>query len=234
VLTGAAFVPVPPLLVPEVAGGSAARDEDLRVACREAVSTLLATGPDRLFVLGAAPRTHVHTGSWDFRPWGVAHPAVPPVEGLPLALAIGSWLLDTTPGGADVPRVLQGLKAVPRARLVDLGGALVADGRVGLLVCGDGTARRDEKAPGHLDPRAAPYDEAILAALAGADPDALLALDPLLAEALLVSGLPGWQLLAGAAGGAAWTAKVHYAAAPYGVGYVAGSWVPRTGPEGAR
>ncbi|MCW2620621.1 MAG: hypothetical protein JWL64_223, partial [Frankiales bacterium] len=213
-LTAAALVPVPPLLVPEVAGGSAARDDDLREACRAAVSTLLASRPDRVVVIGLAPRTEVYPGSWDFRPWGVAHPAVPPADRLPLALAIGAWLLDTTPGGVAVDRVLQGVTSIPRARAADLGAALVADGRIGLLICGDGSARRDEKAPGHFDPRAGGFDDAVVAAVSGAEPRALLDLDPLLAEALLVSGLPGWQVLAGAAAGGAWTAQVGYAGAP--------------------
>jgi hypothetical protein len=43
---------------------------------------------------------------------------------------------------------------------------------------GDGSARRSEKAPGHLDPAAAPFDAAVAAALAAGDTTALAALDP--------------------------------------------------------
>jgi hypothetical protein len=227
VLVAAAVVPTPPLLVPEVAGGTAPVDADLRAAALAATARLLATAPDRVVVVGAAPRTQVATGGWDFRPYGVAHPPTAPAQPLPLALAIGAWLLDQL-GGPPCPVVLQGVApAVPRQRAAELGAALVADGRVGLLVCGDGSARRDPKAPGAFDERAEGFDAALVEALHPADPAGLLALDPLLAEALMVSGLAALQVLAGAAAGGTWTAQVDYAAAPYGVGYAVAGWVQR-------
>jgi hypothetical protein len=80
-------------------------------------------------------------------------------------------------------------------------------GEVGttLLVVGDGSARRTEKAPGHLDPRAADVDDAIVAAISGAAEgglDRLLELDPELCADLLVAGRAPLQVLAAAAGSA--------------------------------
>jgi aromatic ring-opening dioxygenase LigB subunit len=96
--------------------------------------------------------------------------------------------------------------------------------RVGLLVMGDGSARRDERAPGWLDARAVGFDATCASALASGEPDALLALDRSLADELMVAGLPAWQVLAGAARGGEWTAEMTYDEAPYGVGYFVSLW----------
>ncbi len=77
-----------------------------------------------------------------------------------------------------------------------------AAGAAGLLVMGDGSARRTEKAPGWLDERAAGFDAAASAALAAGDP-ALLARGAIceLGAQLLAAGAPAWRaasrLLAG-------------------------------------
>src|SRR5436190_24090491 len=94
-LCAAAFAPTPPLLVPSIAGGSAIVDEDLRQACCTAVQRVLATQPDVVIVVGTASDTGPLQGSWDWRGFGVADPPVPPDRSLPLALAIGDWLLDS-------------------------------------------------------------------------------------------------------------------------------------------
>jgi aromatic ring-opening dioxygenase LigB subunit len=138
------------------------------------------------------------------------------VVGSPQALTVGRWLL---PGAREA--VVE--PGTPPAECADLGRALVRDD-VALLVLGDGSARRDEKAPGYVDPRAAPYDAAVTRALATADTAALLALDPADDAALLVAGRPAWQVLAGAAGDGAWHARLAYDRAPYGVGYFVATW----------
>jgi aromatic ring-opening dioxygenase LigB subunit len=97
-------------------------------------------------------------------------------------------------------------------------------GRVALLVMGDGSARRTVKAPGYLDERAEPFDRAVSTALSEADPRALAALDPGLAQALQVAGRAPWQVLAGAARKAGLTGELLYGAAPYGVGYYVATW----------
>jgi hypothetical protein len=45
---------------------------------------------------------------------------------------------------------------------------------VGVVALGDGSARRSEKAPGYVDPRAAAHDADVAAALAGGDAEGLL------------------------------------------------------------
>ncbi len=53
-----------------------------------------------------------------------------------------------------------------------------------LLVVGNGSARRTEKAPGHLDDRAADFDEALGHALGDGDAEALAGIDQSLAREL--------------------------------------------------
>ncbi|HEX7746578.1 MAG TPA: hypothetical protein VF462_15115, partial [Micromonosporaceae bacterium] len=109
-----------------------------------------------------------------------------------------------------------------------------AGGRIGsnhpwaILVMGDGSACRGERAPWYEDSRAQPYDDGVAAALAGADLDALLGLDPALSAELKVAGRAPWQVLAGAAraAGGTWRADLAYYAAPYGVAYFVATWEP--------
>ena len=134
--------------------------------------------------------------------------------GVPQALEVAAWLLPDAR-----PRPLA--PDLPPADAAALGASLTG---VALLVMGDGSARRSVSAPGYLDERAAPYDATVARALRDADPDALLALDPADDAALLVAGRPAWQVLAGAARGAAWRGELLYDAAPYGVGYFVATW----------
>jgi hypothetical protein len=194
-----AFVPSPPLLLAALGGGP----RSLRSACAQAISAL--DGLD-VVVLGAAPADGWVTGSIDATPWGAPGAAAP--DALPLALAVGSTLL------ADRPHALYGVAA----------GGLPDLGDVGLLVVGDGSARRTEKAPGHLDARAAGFDAQVEAALAAGSPALLGALDASLAGELLVGGMPAWQAVSQLPG--SWQGVVHLAEAPYGVGYFAASWTP--------
>jgi len=91
-------------------------------------------------------------------------------------------------------------------------------GSSGLLVVGNGSARRTEKAPGHLDPRARAFDEALGRALRDGDAEALAATDHALARDLWADTdhLPR---LAGLGPAAA----VDYDDDPFGVQY----WVMR-------
>lgn len=188
-----AFIPSAPFLLPGFVPPA-----DLLAACRRAVATL---GPD-VTVAGAAPTEGVLTGTVDPTPWGV--PGAPADDPLPLALAVGRTLL-----GRE--SVLLGVR--------DSLGPTTGD----LLVVADGTARRTEKAPGHLDDRAQAYDEAVLAAVRAGDPAALAGLDPVLGAALLAGGVPVWRAL-GAAVAGRFTADLLYAGAPFGVGYVVATW----------
>lgn len=223
-LVAAALVPTPPLLVPEIAAGSSATDEPLRQACDAAVAEALSSAPDVVVVVGCAPATGLATGSWDWRGFGLDVPKEPPGRRLPLGLAIGAWLLDRHADSPPRRYLGVGGGASPR-ECAELGRRSVdGDDRIALLVCGDGSARRSEKAPGHYDAAAEPWDRSVAAALGGADIEALLALRPDTADALLASGRGPWQVLAGAGSGAAWTADLTYVGAPYGVAYTVGTW----------
>jgi hypothetical protein len=110
-------------------------------------------------------------------------------------------------------------------------------GRVGLVVMGDLSACRTDRAPGGLRAEAAAYDASISEAFRSATPHRLLDLDPTRAAALLVSGRVPLQVLAGAfeqpdPTGEAGSGRdldqtrpevrgrVLHEGAPYGVGYL--------------
>jgi hypothetical protein len=140
---------------------------------------------------------------------------------MPLSLTIGRYLL-----AEFVPTAFQSIAfdATPEeCRALGRSLATQAD-RVALLVMGDGSACRTEKAPGYLDVRAGPYDEEIARALREADAAALGTLDPVLAQELKVAGRAAWQVLAGAAGETRLTGELLADEAPYGVGYLVASW----------
>jgi hypothetical protein len=225
-LAAAAFVPIPPLLVPEIAGGSSGADEPMRTACGDVVRRLSALALDEILVVGPGDSTGAAEGSWNWRGFGVPVPDLPPQRRLPHALAIGGWLLDTY---AD-RRVVRHFHSVAADLHPDecaaLGRDLVqGDGRIGLLVCGDGSACRSEKAPGFFDPDAEAWDDAALTALTTANPAALLELDRFVGARVLAAGRAPWQVLAGAAEDGAFEATVDWADAPYGVMYIAGTWL---------
>jgi hypothetical protein len=246
VLVAAAVCPHPPLLVRGTGVGADGELEPLRAHCGEAVRALLDSGADLVVVLGESESVSPYPeGSWGtLRPYGLPLDVGAPAGGtgggagtpatLPLPLTVGRWLLEEATAGDGSPATLLfGVGREPDADRSRALGAALADRapRVAMLVLGDGSARRSEKGPGHLDPRAEPYDAAVAAALAGADAAALLALDQGAAAELLVAGLPAWQVLAGAAlaTGTGWTGRLLHDAAPYGVCYLVATWTPVAG-----
>ena len=221
----AGFIPAAPLLVPPLAGNDLMRDDDLRHAVRqvvdEAARIQLATGAT-IVTIGRAPETGPYAGTWDFSRLGL------PVRGgvaaaLPTSLGIAAWFLDEA--DRDGERLYFGVadSATPQ-ECAALGARLTGD--LVLLVVGDGSARRDAKAPGSLDPRATAFDAAAAAALGSGDPEALLALDAETGRQLLADGRAPWQVAAGATHGRPWRATVLAEDARYGVGYVIGRWLP--------
>ena len=231
-LVAAAVCPHPPLLVPGVASGATPETDDLRASASAALQRLVAVGSDLIVVVGAAPQV----GPYDPQACGSLAPYGFDLQvgrgtgeaSLPLSLTLGLWLLDCQ--APDVPRLLFGVAPnTEPSRCAALGAAL-ADRvpRVAMLVMGDGSARRSVKGPGHLDLRAEPFDAEVERAMAGADHGALLRLDSLLADELLVAGRASWQVLAGAArtenGTDVWKGSVAYAAAPFGVSYLVAFW----------
>jgi hypothetical protein len=234
VIRAAAFCPHPPVLVPGLAGDgdtSAAPELDaLRAACRDAISVLGSTSA-ALVVLGTGPTSMQHSpvayGSLaGYGLPGEIHLGSPACGGsneLPLSLTIGAWLLGEVLGprnGAVGFSVAPGFSG-SRAGVELL--ALVEEQDVALLVMGDGSARRDLKAPGYLDDRAADFDASVVAALGSGEPAALAALDAALGAELLAAGLPAWHAASDLLTGS-YSAAVSYDAAPYGVGYFVASW----------
>ncbi|WNM40457.1 class III extradiol dioxygenase subunit B-like domain-containing protein [Micromonospora halotolerans] len=234
-LVAAAVCPHPPLIVPELAGAAAPELDDLRAAADAAVARLLAADPEVILLLGGGPETE-RFGSADhgsLRPFGLdRHVRLWKVncagsDRLPLSLTIGAWLVNRS--GTELPRLARAVAAdASPAECAALGAELVAAAgeRIALLVLGDGSACRGVQAPGYDDPRAPAYDEGVAAALAGADTDALLGLDPALSAELRAAGRAPWQVLAGAvrAAGGDWRGDVSYQEAPYGVAYFVANW----------
>ncbi|MFI2615467.1 class III extradiol dioxygenase subunit B-like domain-containing protein [Streptomyces sp. NPDC018584] len=235
-LVAAAVCPCPPLLVPEVAAGAAPELHAARAACTDAIGVLAAARPDRLVVVGPAEPSgqgsHAQGARGSFRGFGVdldVRLGYPQGEAagreLPPSLAVAAWLLERT-RWSTAP--LEGLgvgEPLAAERCIQLGGEIAgrAD-RVALLVMGDASACRTLKAPGYLDERAAGFDEEVGRALGAADVAALKALDAELAHELKAVGRAPWQVLAGAAEGAALSGELLYEDAPYGVGYLVAAW----------
>jgi len=93
-----------------------------------------------------------------------------------------------------------------------------------LIVLADGSARRSEKAPGHLHPDAIAFDDRVESALRTGDAAALTALDPGLGDELWCEGIPGFRVLGEVARDRQVTAEVSYADAPYGVAWWVARW----------
>jgi hypothetical protein len=220
--TAIAFCPATPLLSPEISVSDTGL-ADVRAAARQAVATVLATAPDEILVIGAAPRAAGYEGSYDWRGFGL------PATGrqrLPRPLGVGAWLLDDA-GWTGRRRYLGVPADTPPDACADLGRELLVPvTRTAVLCIGDGTARRTPKAPGHFDPRAEPFDADVAAALRVGDPKGLLAIDAATAADLLAEGRSAWQVTAALAEAPAWAAQLLHDDAPYGVAWFVATWLP--------
>jgi hypothetical protein len=92
------------------------------------------------------------------------------------------------------------------------------------LVLGNGSARRSEKAPGHLDERSFEFDEALGKALSWGDRATIDRLDEELASQLLVSGLASMKRVAALVPSEGVRAETRYADDPFGVQYWVVTW----------
>jgi hypothetical protein len=221
-VTAVGFVPSAPLLVPAVAAGSAGLDEELRTACRQVVTELCA-GAEAVVVAAAVSPGGVWDGdhTWGFEGFGVVRSPASARPRLPWPLGIGAWLLDDAAWSGA--RRYVGIDA----SLDDNGGP---DTATAILAVGDGSARRTEKAPGHLDPRAERFDVEVERLIAAGDVAGLGAIDGDLAAELMCGGLTVWRWLSHVVGDRPVRhAEVLMHVAPYGVGYFVGSWSFRPG-----
>ncbi len=221
-LVAALVVPEAPALLPGV-GGTADPFAALRERMRAEATALQEKGAERLVVVAAGPRT----GAWAVdAPSGATRftSGLVPEGALPTGLEIGRMVLEETVGQGTLELWSVAADAAPPECLA-LGRSLVHDpGAVALLVLADGPATLSEKAPGHLDERAAPFAEGLRAALASGDAGALAGLDPDLCDALWMRGRPALQVLAGAAGEAPFAGEVAHEGSPYGVQYLIATW----------
>lgn len=226
-----AFCPHPPLLLPALEGAPTPATDRLRIACSDVVATVLGVDPDVVLVVGEGPNgvRYGDGDAGDLRPWGAT--GRQPFSGrvrpggreLPLAHTVAAWLLDRA-GYAGTR-----LGVAPD----DLDAALLdLPGPVALLAMGDGSARRSDKAPGHLDPAAEGFDAAVADALAAGDAGALAALDPVEGDRLMASGTATWRAVGAALAGVPTTARLVHATAPHGVGYLVADWVLAHVPDG--
>lgn len=153
---------------------------------------------------------------------------VDPVADLRAAcLAAVSWLAEAGP--VTVVADPQGRRVAEH--LLAAAGSSASSAGASYLVVANGSARRSEKAPGHLDERAFGFDEAVEKALRTPDPVSLAQTDPALAEELLAGHVAGLRAL-----GELLTTEhlvaVDYADDPFGVRYWVMRWAPRPAGEG--
>jgi hypothetical protein len=239
--------PHPPLLLAGRTGRPVAEVEQLRAACLAAVAELLAAAPARIVLIGggrpAEDGIRPAAGGDDNEVLSIAvgrqlladAGCQLPVEELTVAadsppadcLAAGRALTGTGETGGSGPGSPTGpdSHAGPDSA-AGLGSPAGSGSSIGLLVMGDGSARRTLKAPGYLDDRAAPFDAGVESCLASGRLAALAELDPGLAAELLVAGRAAWQVLAGAVGDRPGHTRLHYSGDPFGVWYPVFSWLP--------
>lgn len=196
----------------------------VRVEALAAVRRLVDDAPARVLVVGceAPPAPADERAGGSLAPHGIDVTAGGPDGGLGLAHTVGAWLLDEA--GWTGSRVY-----VHEVHASDLDDSAV-------LVMADGSARRSERAPGHLDDRAEPFDATIAAALADGDADALGGIDLELADSLLCAGAPAWRTVGDAVSarlhategapvdGSGVEARLHLDDAPLGVGWFVAEW----------
>jgi hypothetical protein len=214
-----AWVPGTPLLVPEIAAGSIAGTAALRQAALDAAITVVRSAPDAVLVVAPTDTDVVIADRgeavWSWHGFGVG--TRPAVEWLPWPLGLGAWLLDQA--GWRGPTRLMGIGPDEAPRRHE--GA----GRWGMLVLGDGSAKRTERAPGHLDERAQAWDLELQRLVVAADLVAMRRLDRQLGHELMSTAATTWPVAATFVTDAArMKTDVLFAAAPFGVGYIVATW----------
>lgn len=221
----ALVVPAAPALLPGL-GGAADPLADLRERARALVAETMTKGVTRVVVIGAGESTR----TWPTdAPSGTARFTTGrvPEGALPTDVEIGRLLATTgefaPSAGGEL--VLQSVAADAHpASCLDLGRSLAADGPDLFVVAADGPATLTEKAPGHLQPEAAPFAEGLARALDEADTAALADLDPATCDRLWMRGRPALQVLAGAFEHHEVHGELLAEESPFGVQYLLARW----------
>lgn len=185
------------MLIPQIAAGAAEDLSEVRRAAQAAVDWVCEGSHIALLV----PDEPVVTARWSLSGFGVEVGDGTPVG---LAQGVGLWLLD-------------GREATVVGPSADLSAF------DGVLVMGDASASRTDKAPGHNNPQAIPFDDTVLDALTSGDAVALRHIDVDVAAAVAAAGAPAWAAL-GRAVDAVESASVDLAMDPFGVLYVVARW----------
>jgi hypothetical protein len=224
VITGVALSPHPPLLLREL-GGLQDPVVDLRAAAVSAVRGVV-DGAERVVVVGGADMA----GTWsadveaDVRRFGTTGARTG--SGLPLSLGVGGRLLHDA--GWTGPAELVAVSwAASGAEVDELARTLAGTpDDTALLLLGDGSARRSERAPGYVDERAFPFDDTVAKALDDGDARTLHDLDVDLAVELMVSGSTAFRLLGAVAlaHGSTVHGSLAYRDDPFGVTYLVATW----------
>jgi hypothetical protein len=228
VLTAVAIIPAAPVLLPELAGASAAAVAEL-ADLRTSVLTAAGALPDRWIAVGVGPSDTViePASAGSFAGFGVdvkvaLAPGVHPIDHLPLCALIAGWVRGAARPGAHAEVRCYAADHEADAA-VDGGRRLRAeiDGAadpVGVLLIADGAHTLTPAAPGGYRPASAAVQDDLDNALACGDAAALAALPK------VVVGRVAFAVLAGLAERGVRAARELYRGAPYGVGYFAGVW----------
>ncbi|WP_206065090.1 hypothetical protein [Nocardioides sp. JQ2195] len=191
----------------------------------DAVHWLVATSPSRVVVL-TAPADPANVARGVTSPLGervarallsaagFAGVVVVPELGSPSAGSPSAG--SPSAGSPDAGSPSAGSPPVPESLELLAGDAV--------LVVGDGSARRGEKAPGHLDERAFDFDSSIEKALGSCSAAALADLSTVLGEELLAAGVPAFRVLGSLPGASAHSGVVDYSGDPLGVQYWIARW----------
>ena len=245
-LVAAAFLPHPPVLLPEVAAGAAPELAGVRKACSVALQRVVDAQPDLVIVVGddAERSTYGAGARGSFAGFGVpvttalpgadADGGVADRDRLPLSLAIAARLMERvrpwpSVRGEGLPNTMSSVDAVAL-------GAEWADSaeRVALIAMGDGAATLTVKAPGYLVEGAEQWQKLVTQALAEADVAAIKAIASADAGTFQAAGRVAWQVAAGATDGRAdaaepsgaghWVGELLADESPYGVAYLVAVW----------
>ncbi len=223
------FVPAAPLMCPDVDVESLLADE--RAASIELISELQQSA-DLVVVVGAGDNTtwFEEGGIGNTRAFGGVGSYLigTATQELPQALTVGASVVSAAGWSGKVKALLVDKVTTSEQRRV-LADELVKsteDQQALIVVVGDGSATRTEKAPGYIQPDAVAFDESLIATIEGADPQALLNIDQITANRLWCRGLPAWQVIANACVNITpgFQGTLVLQSSPFGVNYFVASW----------